>query len=308
MTESTAPRNPFITVLITLLVSFFSFQVAGSLIGFALAIPFYPGSLTEMIQSLTAPEGDPRMKIPMLIMQGFGSFFGLVLIPALMLRTWRQPLTQFFNKKIPLLPAILTFAILGAFMVVISVAIEWNQNITFPEFMAGAEKWMREMEDKLAETTAFMTHFDSFGQYLIGLLVIAVIPAFGEEIVFRGIIQNELYRGTKNIHVAIWVSAMIFSAFHVQFYGFVPRVLLGALFGYLYHWSGNLSLAVLAHFLNNGISVTALYFYQQGKIPIDIEKPEAAPWSAVLSAAVLTSVLLFGFKKYYSDLHRLSEK
>ncbi len=271
MTESTAHRNPFIIILITLLVSFFGFQVAGSLIGFFLAIPFYPGSMSEMINSMTSPENDPRMKIPMFIMQGFGSFFGLILIPTLMLRAWRQPVTQFFDKKIPLLPIILTFGILMSFMVVNSVFIDWNQNITFPEFMSGLEKMARSMEDKLAEVTAYLTHFDSFGQFAIAFVVIAVIPAFGEEIVFRGIIQNEFYRGTKNIHIAIWMSAIIFSAFHIQFFGFVPRMLLGALFGYLYYWSGNLYLAVLAHFLNNGASVIAMYFYQQGKIPIDIE-------------------------------------
>lgn len=308
MTEYPNPRNPFINIIITLFVAFFSFQVAGSLIGFMLAIPFYPGTLTEMLQSIASPEKDAGMKIPMFIMQGFGSFFGLILIPTLLLRAWRQPVTQFFDKKIPALAIILTFIILTSFMVVNSMFIEWNQNITFPDFLGGLEKWARATEDKLAEVTEYLTHFDSVGQFMIAFFVIAIIPAFGEEIVFRGIIQNEFYRGTRNIHIAIWMSAIIFSAFHVQFYGFVPRMLLGALFGYLYYWSGNLYIAVLAHFFNNGASVVAMYFYQQGKIPVDIESPEAAPWPAVLAASALTVVLLFVFKKYYSDLHRLSEK
>ena len=76
-----------------------------------------------------------------------------------------------------------------------------------------------------------MTDFNSTRSAL-GLLVIALLPAIGEELVFRGILQRELWRGTLNIHVAIWVSAAIFSAIHMQFYGFVPRLLLGALFGY----------------------------------------------------------------------------
>jgi len=308
MIESSTPRNPYVTILITLVVSFFGFQVAGSLIGFMIAIPFYPGTLDQMLKSVASPEADPGMKIPMFIMQGFGSFFGLILIPTLMLRAWRQPVTQFFDKKIPPLAVILTFVILMSFMIVNSVFIEWNEKVVFPDFLAGLEKWARATEDKLAEVTQYLTHFDSFAQFIIAFIVIAVIPAFGEEIVFRGIIQNEFYRGTRNIHVAIWLSAIIFSAFHVQFYGFVPRMLLGALFGYLYHWSGNLYLPVLAHFFNNGASVIAMYFYQQGAIPMDIENAEAAPWPAALSAAVVTLVLMSFFKKYYRDLYRLSEK
>ncbi len=195
-----------------------------------------------------------------------------------------------------------------SFMVVNSVFIDWNQNITFPEFMSGLEKMARSMEDKLAEVTAYLTHFDSFGQFAIAFVVIAVIPAFGEEIVFRGIIQNEFYRGTKNIHIAIWMSAIIFSAFHIQFFGFVPRMLLGALFGYALLLVRQSLPGGAGPFFNNGASVIAMYFYQQGKIPIDIETVEAAPWPAVLSASAITAVLLFVFKKYYSDLHRLSEK
>ena len=134
---------------------------------------------------------------------------------------------------------------------------------------------------------------------LVAMLVIAVLPAIGEELVFRGLIQNELYRGTKNIHVAIWVAAILFSAIHFQFFGFVPRLLLGALFGYLYYWSRNLWIPILAHFVNNGLSVLVMYFYQRGSFEYDLENPESVPLNAVIISGVVTIGLLYYLYQYF---------
>jgi uncharacterized protein len=133
------------------------------------------------------------------------------------------------------------------------------------------------------------------------MIVIGVLPAIGEEIVFRGIIQNQLFRATHNKHVAIWIAAILFSAIHFQFFGFVPRMLLGALFGYLYYWSGNLWMSVIAHFANNGFSVLAMYFYQKGAIGFDVEDTESVPAHFVIFSALLTAGLLFYFYKYYQN-------
>jgi uncharacterized protein len=108
-----------------------------------------------------------------------------------------------------------------------------------------------------------------------------------------------LFKATKNIHVSIWFAAILFSAIHFQFFGFVPRMLLGALFGYIYYWSGNLTLAILAHFVNNGVSVLALYLHQQGAFDFDMESPEAAPVQVVMFAAVVTAGLLYYFYKHF---------
>jgi len=105
-------------------------------------------------------------------------------------------------------------------------------------------------------------------------------------------LQPQLQRATNNIHVAIWISAFLFSSLHMQFFGFVPRLFLGALFGYLYYWSGNLIVPMVAHFINNGFSVIMLYLHQLGKIDIDVESTKAVPWSAVISGTILTFALL----------------
>jgi membrane protease YdiL (CAAX protease family) len=87
----------------------------------------------------------------------------------------------------------------------------------------------------------------------------------------------------------------------MQFFGFVPRMLLGALFGYLYYWSGNLIVPMTAHFINNGLSVIGIYLYQQGKITTDIEDTSAAPWPIIFICAAITVILLIQFKRFFSQ-------
>jgi len=187
------------------------------------------------------------------------------------------------------------------FMAVNSIFIEWNAHVNFPDFLGEFERWAREREDAAAELTKSLTHFASAGELLLALVVIAILPAFGEELVFRGLVQTELHRATKNIHVSIWFAAFLFSAIHFQFFGFVPRLLLGALFGYLYYWSGSLVLAIIAHFVNNAVPVIALYLYQRGTVTFDVESEEAAPLNVVVMSALLTVGLLYYFYKYYQD-------
>jgi membrane protease YdiL (CAAX protease family) len=182
-----------------------------------------------------------------------------------------------------------------------SFFVQWNSELHFPEFLRSFEEWAREKENYAAELTAFMTEFESLGELMIALVVIALLPAIGEELVFRGLIQNELNRLTQNVHIAIWGSAILFSAFHLQFFGFVPRLLLGALFGYLYYWSGNLMMAMLAHFTNNAVAVLSLYYYQQGSLEYNVESTEAFPVSVILTSALFTSFLLYYFWNYYKQ-------
>lgn len=295
-------RHPAINLIIILLMVGLGFIVVGPIIGFFLALPFYDGSMTQLVEAVQHPLDNPEVKVPLYIVQGAATFVGLIIAPAVYLIRERRSLRDFFNPEgISLIPIVVTVFTVIIFMAVNSIFIEWNARFDFPEFAEGFEQWARQQEDTATELTQFLTNLGSSGELLLALFVIAVLPAIGEEIVFRGLIQNELYRGTKNIHVAIWFAAILFSAIHMQFYGFVPRLLLGALFGYLYFWSGNLMLAIVAHFVNNAVSILALYFYQQGQFAFDVESQESAPWSVVIPSALLTAGLLYYFHKFYQD-------
>lgn len=169
---------------------------------------------------------------------------------------------------------------------------EWNESMKLPAGLAGLEQWMKDNEATLARLTEFLISFQSVGQLLIAILVIAVIPAIGEEILFRGILQRKLAEHWANVHVAIWVSAAIFSAIHFQFYGFLPRLLLGAMFGYLYFWTGRVGMAIFAHFINNAVTVLLMWAHKQNLISIDLTSSDSIPLSLSIISLLISVWLL----------------
>jgi len=289
--------GPWKLLIISLVGSLLGFQLIGVFIGALVALPFYEGSAIDLFTAMADPVNNPTVKIPLMITQGVGSAFGMILVPWLMYKVVFKIPLNFEQSKVALQPVMLTFLITLFFMVVNSPIGEWNQQIKLPEAFSGIEVALQLMEENMKVITEFLIDFDSFGSFLLGILVIAVIPAIGEELVFRGLIQNHLVRITKNIHVAIWVAAFIFGAIHMQFYGLFPRMMLGVLFGYLYYFSGKLSYAMIAHFFNNGIAVVAVYMHQLGKIEYDIEANESILWYQVLISALVLILLLFAFEK-----------
>ncbi|GAB3947756.1 hypothetical protein GCM10028805_20580 [Spirosoma harenae] len=252
------------------------------------------------LQDLTAnPATSPGNWYTLMILQAV-NHMGSFLLPALVYwyfierRSWQQ-----FNLR-PL-SAVVGFSLIGlivvAFMPFDGLIIEWNQTLHLPEALAPIEQWMRDQEKKLSSVTEYLTTFKTVGQLLLALLVIAVIPGIGEEVLFRGILQRNFIHWTGNVHIGIWLAAALFSAIHVQFLGFFPRMLLGALFGYLYVWSGNIWVPIVAHFINNGLTVLMVYLYQQGFTSMDIESTKSVPILGSLVGLAVTSGLLYYFRK-----------
>ena len=129
--------------------------------------------------------------------------------------------------------------------------------------------------------------------------MIAIIPAIGEELLFRGVIQRIFTRWTRSNHWGIWIAAILFSALHMQFYGFVPRMLLGVLFGYLLVWSGSMWLPIIAHFLNNALAVIAMYMIDKELISPKVEEfgsTSGSYYGAIISI-ILVGVFLVLIKK-----------
>lgn len=256
-------------------------------------------AVTILNQLITQPDQVPDGWYAMMILQGTVHFFSY-LLPALLYWYFieRKTLPDFNISKKPEMK-IWFFAIILVFVFipVNSRFIEWNAEMKLPDAWSGLEIWMREKEDKLNVLTKFMTTYNSISQLLIALFVVVLLPALGEETLFRGIIQRKLTGQWQNYHLAIWVSAAIFSAIHFQFYGFLPRMLLGALFGYLYYWSGSLWVAILAHFVNNGFVLIMVYLYNIKLLDINIEETKAMPLSIVITSLVLTLVILFMIRR-----------
>ncbi|PKQ60534.1 hypothetical protein BZG02_18900 [Labilibaculum filiforme] len=179
-----------------------------------------------------------------------------------------------------------------------------NSHLQLPEFLSGVEQWMRHSEDQAAIITkkflAMETPFDLF----VNLILIAVIPALGEELLFRGVIQRIFSSMTKNVHWGIIITAFLFAALHMQFFGLLPRMAMGILFGYLLVWTKSLWVPILAHLINNGMAVCMSYFINKGKIPEDIEQfggNHAGIWASGLISLSILALLLF-------RLYRLRER
>jgi len=171
----------------------------------------------------------------------------------------------------------------------------WNAGIELPQFLSGIEEWMKEKEAAAEELTNLFIETGTFGGLLFNIVMIGIIPGVGEELLFRGVIQKIFTQWTRSPHWAIWLTAALFSALHLQFYGFFPRMLLGGMFGYMLAWSGNLWLPILAHFINNSTAVIAYYLYDRQLIKID---PDELGTGSEFGFAVCISVAVIAGAGY----------
>lgn len=143
----------------------------------------------------------------------------------------------------------------------INLLAQWNSNWHLPEAFQSIENWMRNMQaanDQLMEVILIMNTPTDIG---INIVMMAILPAIGEELIFRGILQKLFIKLFKQPHIAILVTSIIFSAFHLQFLGFFSRLILGMLFGYLFYYSKNIWTAILAHFTNNFLALVLALIY-----------------------------------------------
>ncbi len=154
-------------------------------------------------------------------------------------------------------------------------------------------EWMVQLEDSTNEMIKALLVMETPEELFVNVVIIALVPAVGEELVFRGLLQQMLHRALGRGVLAVWLSALVFSAFHMQFEGFLPRLALGAVLGYLFYWSRNLWVPVLAHFANNAVQVVAAYYFRDLVVEMEPDSMEPFTWPSALASLVL--VLLIGY-------------
>lgn len=223
---------------------------------------------------------------------------GLFIIPAIIFAKlisfdWKDTL-GFRNTPTKLLAA--SAAIIVCCLPMIN-ALAWiNEMIAFPEFLVGLEAVLSSMEEGAARLTEAITKVDDVPSFLFNVLVVALIPALGEEMVFRGLVLPILHKWTGKLHAAVWISALLFSAMHLQFYGFLPRLVLGALLGYLFVYSRSLWAPIVAHFVNNALALVLLFLMARGEITADLDTFEVQASDLVtlfVSLALVGSIMYF---------------
>ena len=227
------------------------------------------------------------------------------LIPYFVIRNNPSYLMNY--KKVKLLPVIMVIFTIVFFIILNAPVIEWNKSISFPSFMSSFESWALLKEKQLESLTIYLVSFENNFEYLIGIIAIAIIPGFCEEYFFRGVLQKNLNLLLKNAHIAILLSSLLFSAFHLQFYGFFPRFFLGVFFGYLFYWSGSLMYPVIAHALNNFLSLTVFYAASSGlfgeDIDISVNSSPEIPLALIAFSIIIFIFLVVILKEKLNNTH-----
>ncbi len=174
---------------------------------------------------------------------------------------------------------------------IVWILADWNEGWKLPEVLAGLDEWMRRMDEQNSELVKLMSRDSRIGILLINIFVMAVLPAVGEELMFRGTIQPFLQKWAKSPHWAIWITAVIFSAIHFQISGFIPRMLIGAYLGYLCFWSGSLWLPILAHFMHNSMSILTDFVMSRRGFDVDnLNYTDIHGWKYILGVAIILAI------------------
>ncbi len=174
---------------------------------------------------------------------------------------------------------------------------ELNKLIPLPDVL-------HDMEDQTEKLVRLWLDNDSLWILAVNVLLIALVPAISEELIFRGFLQTLLSQLVSNKHIAVWSTAIVFSAIHMQFEGFFPRVILGLVLGYLMLWSGNIAYPMIAHFANNAVQVILQFFVRHDPSRMsDMDNYKVPVWLVFISTIIF---MLLGtvFQSYFAKSKR----
>ena len=276
-------------------------------IGLLLALPLFSMNWDQL--QYTISEGFQKSDTGFIYyLQGIQTL-GIFIVPALLAHILLFEQGSGFIKDRSL--GIGTSVFLSLIVLIVSAPIlqwliHWNNEIRFPDIMKGIESSLKKMENDRSAVTERLLSDRSIHVFLINILIVAALPALGEEFMFRGVLQKILISWFKNNHWGILVVAFCFSAFHLQFYGLIPRFLLGMFFGYLYCWSGTIWLPVLAHFLNNAIAISIAYISMasDSQIPALLTGNDNPTLPVLFVSFALTCILIICIRRYLLNLNR----
>lgn len=299
---SAKPNSPWISLIILLGLTLVCTFV-GQLIVLIIAVL---GSGDLNLMATQGAGGLMENKATVYWMLGVSSL-GTFLLPALLLQQVEKKQGLRYWRVAPLG--------MGKYLIVLSLFLlacnplmelisAWNLDMRLPEVLRSVEQWMRRQEDQMALLTEQLVMVTSTELLLVNLLVMAVIPAIAEEVYFRGAVQQIMTRLFAKEHIAIWITAIIFSAIHVQFYGFFPRMILGLIFGYAFFWTRNIWIPIFGHFLNNAtVTVLAFVYASRGKSFEDLQQAGSNSTTIYIISFFATCALGYYFYKISQKEH-----
>ena len=261
--------------------------------------------ITVISSNYDAQVGESN-KVFFLVAQAF-SVLLFFIIPAFLFALFftQEKLHYFLLHKAPsALVVIVSCLLIITAMPFIGYLEGLNKSMTLPKSLSGLEQWMKASEEKVQQIEEAFMKNQTIGDLLLNLFVVAFLAALSGEFFFRGLIQRAMTNMTKNIHLSVWVTAILFSAFHMQFYGFLPRVLLGAILGYAFVWSGSLWTSIIAHFLNNALVLIYGYCLSAGYLPKAIDEIGMEGDKVTLAWALPSMLLVLAFMILLNKMKR----
>lgn len=229
----------------------------------------------------------------------FSQQISLFIVPAIIILNMMNHGSILWIKYIrkPQIYDLILVVMLTLFIIpVISFTGLLNSGMNLPDWLSGIEQWMTEKEEYAESLEELIMGRETFWLMLINVFLIAVIPAIGEELIFRGVFQKILNNLFNSGHLAVWVTAFLFSALHFRFFGFLPRFILGLLFGYLFLWSGTLWLPVISHFVNNGVSVIAEYIQKGENVNAVPDNSICTQITGLIVPVIISLIILLYFR------------
>ena len=277
-------------------------MIAGAMLGYIIALASIPlvfqipfSALMQVLNMDSGLEITPAvLKYVQLILATF-----VFIVPAnAYSRLFSDNTIVFFEFKKPSVLYLFFATLLWLFTLpIISFLADLNNKIAFPTSFASLENSFRLAEARAENATRFLLNINSLTGLMVNLLVIAVVAALAEELIFRGIIQKLLFEQSKNIHLAIWLTALVFSLFHLQFFAIIPRIVLGAALGYTFYWSKSIWVPIFFHFINNASIVLASYLYQKKMITTDPNEITFFPNSVLFVAFICSIAIVYFWNK-----------
>lgn len=292
--NNSTPAKQLLLTGCIVVISFLLTLFAGSIA----AILFFDANIFTQPEVIS--ENNPMSQIT--ILKFFQAIYslGLFIIPPFIIAYLIHPRAiefLYLHKGATIYKFIAASLIILTAIPLINLMADFNSRLTLPDWLSGIEDWMRNSEERAKMITEKFLQMDSPGDLLCNIFLIALIPAFGEELLFRGVIQRLIIKWTRSKHLGIIMAAVFFSALHLQFFGFIPRMMMGILFGYLLIWSKSLWIPIAAHFVNNATAVITYYLMGMGTVSKEIQNIGSTDnsWEISIISLLLSFYLILLF-------------
>ena len=287
------PAEKFLFTVVILFILGLAFQFLGAF----LAAWIYGFGISEILT--LGDFDDSRYVAASKLIQILGAI-GTFIIPAFLFSyLYEGDLFSYYQFRNPTgrIPLLLTILMMIAVVPFINYLAEINLRFEFP--IKTVDRLLRTLEGEAEEIMRAFTSTRTVWGLLVNLFMIGVLAAVGEELIFRGLLQRLLYGMVKNVHVAILITAILFSAFHFQFFSFMPRFVLGIVLGYLMFYGRSIWYPILAHFVNNTMGVIYYYFYFRGSADDMLEEIGTSSYIPIAAVISLLVFILFFVVWYY---------